>query len=243
MPRFFISSESVADGSFTLYPDDIKHIINVLRMKEGEVLTLCDSKGFDYKCKIKDISKNSISLELISKDKSVSEPDVKITLYQGIPKQDKMELIIQKAVELGIYRIVPVDTERAIVSLKGKEDKKISRWQKIAESASKQSGRGIIPEIAPVMTFTEAVTEASREGLAFIPYELEEEKMLSTIIKGFSEETMSYFIGPEGGFSEKEIALAKDHKIIPVSLGKRILRTETAGLAVLSAIMYELGEL
>ncbi|MBE6013707.1 16S rRNA (uracil(1498)-N(3))-methyltransferase [Anaeropeptidivorans aminofermentans] len=243
MPRFFISSESVEDGSFTPFPDDIKHIVNVLRMKEGELLTLCDSKGFDYKCRIKDISKNSISLELISKNKSVSEPEVKITLYQGIPKQDKMELIIQKAVELGIYRIVPVDTERAIVSLKGKEDKKISRWQKIAESASKQSGRGIVPEIAQVMTFKEAVSEASKERLSFIPYELEEEKLLSNIIRGFSGESMSYFIGPEGGFSEKEVELAREHEIIPVSLGKRILRTETAGLAVLSAIMYELGEL
>lgn len=240
MPRFFAQSENIKDNKITITGEDAGHISRVLRSKTGERLTVCDGGGFDYEAEITDISDKTVVLEIKDKKPTESEPRVRITLYQGLPKGDKMELIIQKCVELGIWKIVPVNTERCIVKLdKIKEKKKIERWQKISESAAKQSGRGIIPEIGCTESFTEALKEVVRDGMAVIPYEMERERGLKQFLDGFEGERLGIFIGPEGGFSTEEIEKAKECGVIPVTLGKRILRTETAGMtAVANTLFY-----
>lgn len=220
--------------------EDEKHIKTVLRAREGEEITLCDGMGMDYQCRILSLERGVLA-EIISKMPCETEPKTKITLYQGLPKADKMEWIIQKCVELGVDRIVAVSTERAIVKLDKKEGKKLERWQKIAEAAAKQSGRGKIPEICQrVLKFSEAVTEAAELDGALIPYEKEQERGLRQFVRGFSGESVGIFIGPEGGFSEEEIALAEESGVLPVTLGKRILRTETAGMVTTALLLYEL---
>ena len=227
MPKFFFDKIDMTQGQICLHGEDEKHIKTVLRAKEGEELTLCDGEGMDYQCRISSLT-DGVQLEILSKAPCETEPKTKITLYQGLPKADKMELIIQKCVELGVERIVAVSTERAIVKLDKKEGKKLERWQKIAEAAAKQSGRGKIPEIGgQVLKFKDAVAEAKRLDGAIIPYERE-------------GESIGVFIGPEGGFAEEEIALAKENGITPITLGKRILRTETAGMTTTAILLYEL---
>lgn len=203
-------------------------------------MTLCDGEGMDYQCRIVSLERG-VLLDILSKEVCETEPKTKITLYQGLPKADKMELIIQKCVELGVDRIVAVSTERAIVKLDKKESKKLERWQKIAEAAAKQSGRGKIPEIGQqVLKFKEAVAEAKGLDGAIIPYEKEQETGIRQFVQGFQGESIGVFIGPEGGFAEEEIALAQENGITPITLGKRILRTETAGMTTAAILLYEL---
>ena len=244
MPRFFVESQNIKVGIITLYGDDAAHISRVLRGKAGDILTVCDGCGNDYEAEITEINEKDIKLAIKSTVFTESEPSLKITLYQGLPKGDKMELIIQKCVELGVYKIVPVNTERCIVKIdKNKEKKKIERWQKISESAAKQSGRGIIPEIGGVMNFNEAVKEAAEKGKAMIPYELEENRGLKEFLEEYKKDNngqMALFIGPEGGFSAEEIEKALSLGILPVTLGKRILRTETAGLTAIANTLFYL---
>lgn len=223
-----------------LFGEDEKHIKTVLRAKEGEEVTLCDGEGMDYQCRIASLERG-VLLDILSKEVCETEPKTKITLYQGLPKADKMELIIQKCVELGIDRIVAVSTERAIVKLDKKETKKLERWQKIAEAAAKQSGRGKIPEIGQqVLKFKDAVAEAKTLDGAIIPYEKEQETGIRQFVQKFQGESIGIFIGPEGGFSEEEIALAQENGVTPITLGKRILRTETAGMTTVAILLYEL---
>ncbi|MCD8036139.1 MAG: 16S rRNA (uracil(1498)-N(3))-methyltransferase [Clostridiales bacterium] len=239
MPRFFTEPENIKDNIITLSGDDAGHISRVLRSKIGEILTVCDGTGNDYEAEITEITEKEVRLNIIKTTFTASEPSVKITLYQGLPKGDKMETIIQKCVELGVTKIVPVNTERCIAKLdKNKEKKKTERWQKISESAAKQSGRGIIPEIGGVMSFSEAVKQASETDGAMIPYELEEDRGLKEFLDGFKGQTLAIFIGPEGGFSADEIDRALKAGILPVTLGKRILRTETAGMAAIANILF-----
>lgn len=240
MPKFFFEKKDRSGGQICLHGEDEKHIRTVLRAKEGEELTLCDGEGMDYRCRISSLA-DGVQLEILSEAPCETEPKTKITLYQGLPKADKMELIIQKCVELGVVRIVAVSTERAIVKLDKKESKKLERWQKIAEAAAKQSGRGKIPEIGgQVLQFRDAVAEAKDLDGAIIPYEKEEKTDLREFVKGFKGESVGIFIGPEGGFSEEEIALARENGILPITLGKRILRTETAGMTTAAILLYEL---
>ncbi len=239
MPRFFTEPENIRDGIITLFGDDAGHISRVLRSRTGETLTVCDGTGNDYDAEIIEISEKSVRLEIKKTTFTDSEPRLKITLYQGLPKGDKMELIIQKCVELGVTRIVPVNTERCIVKLdKNKEKKKTDRWQKISESAAKQSGRGIVPEISGVMSFSEAIKEAAGMDRAMIPYELEENRGLKEFLNGFEGESLGIFIGPEGGFAAEEIEKAISAGILPVTLGKRILRTETAGMTAIANTLF-----
>ena len=241
MPKFFINKNDISRGQIQLFGEDEKHIKTVLRAREGEEVTLCDGEGMDYHCRIASLERG-VLLDVLSKEVCETEPRTKITLYQGLPKADKMELIIQKCVELGIERIVAVSTERAIVKLDKKETKKLERWQKIAEAAAKQSGRGIIPEVCQqVLKFKEAVAEAKELDGAIIPYEREQERGIREFVKGFTGESVGIFIGPEGGFADEEIALAQENGIQSVTLGKRILRTETAGMTTTAIILYELG--
>lgn len=239
MPRFFAEPENINGNIITLYSDDAVHISRVLRGKAGDILTVCDGKGNDYTAEITSVSDKSVTLEIKETFVTKSEPSVRITLYQGLPKGDKMETIIQKCVELGVCGIVPVNTERCIVKIdKNKENKKMERWRKIAESAAKQSGRGIIPSVGQVVSFENALKEASSMDGAVIPYELEEKNGLKSFLDGFKGESLAVFIGPEGGFSIDEIEKALKSGVVPVTLGKRILRTETAGMAAVANILF-----
>lgn len=242
MPRFFVTKEQITPEGITIFGEDAKHISKVLRAKCGEEITVCDGAGMDYQCEITAVGE-TVETKILSSQTSKSEPSVEVTLFQGLPKGEKMELILQKCVELGIHTIVPVATEFSIVKLDKKEEKKIQRWQKIAEAAAKQSGRGRIPSVERVMNWKEALSAASQLDGVMIPYEKEQERGLRSFLQDFrGKRTMGIFIGPEGGFSEQEIAAAQQAGIVPVTLGKRILRTETAGMTALAIALYELEE-
>lgn len=241
MPKFFFQPEERCGGQICLRGEAEKHIKTVLRAKEGEEITLCDGAGMDYRCRIASLGQG-VLLDILAKTPCETEPRTKLTLYQGLPKADKMEWIIQKCVEIGVERIVAVSTARAIVKLDKKEGKKLERWQKIAEAAAKQSGRGKVPEVCGVLSFAEAVREAQTLDGALIPYEKETENGLRRFVQGFHGETIGIFIGPEGGFAEEEIAMAQAAGVQPITLGRRILRTETAGMVTAAVLLYELEE-
>ncbi len=242
MAKFFVSNNLIKDDRVFIDGENVNHIINSLRCKIGEEIEISTGDGFDYLCKIEEISKDLVIAKIIDCFGNESEPNVKITLYQGLPKAEKMELIIQKCIELGIDEIVPINTDRTIVKLAGKEEKKLARWNKIAEAAAKQSRRGKVPKVRSVINFSQAIQQASQNNLNIIPYEKEEKNSIKNIIKGFDGESIGIFIGPEGGFSEKEIEIAIKNNIKPITLGKRILRTETAGFITTAILLYELEE-
>lgn len=243
MYHFFVHPDQIGERIIRIQGNDVNHIKNVLRMRPGEELLISDGIARDYRCRIADMESGTVECEILSSSEGETELPSKIWLFQGLPKGDKMELIIQKAVELGVYRIVPVVTKRTIVKLEGKkEEARIKRWNSICESAAKQSKRIIIPRVEPCMSFKEALSLAGSLDRNMIPYELESgmegtREVLSGIKSGMSA---GVFIGPEGGFEETEIALAKEAGVTPVSLGRRILRTETAGLTALAILMYHL---
>ncbi len=241
MPRFFTQDITEAGGCIT--GEDAKHIAKVLRMKVGDELTVCDTKGRDYDCMIEEIGAGEVRLKVLSVAPSQSEPDVRVHLYQAMPKADKMETIIQKAVELGVYRVIPVSMKRSVVKLDAKKaDAKGKRWNAVSESAAKQSKRSLIPEVAPLMTYKEAVKEAAGYDMVLLPYESADgirktRELLASVKPGTD---IAVFIGPEGGFEDEEVELARENRAEIVTLGKRILRTETAGLCMLSALMLQL---
>ena len=243
MYQFFVPAENIQGKRIFITGDDVNHIKNVLRMKVGEEIAVSNGEdGKEYRCGIEEIGEEIVcSLRFIKED-GVELPS-KITLFQGLPKADKMELIIQKAVELGVYEVVPVSMARSIVKLDDKKQKnKLARWQGISEAAAKQSKRSIIPQVQPVMTMKQALAYAMEMDMLFVPYELAEDmsktrELFDKIVPG---QHIGFFIGPEGGFDENEIALALENGAMPITLGKRILRTETAGMAVLSILMYQL---
>jgi len=243
MYQFFVPVENIQGNRILITGDDVNHIKNVLRMKVGEEIAVSNGEdGKEYRCGIEEIGDEIVcSLRFIKED-GVELPS-KITLFQGLPKADKMEWIIQKAVELGVYEVVPVSMARSIVKLDDKKQKsKLARWQSIAEAAAKQSKRSIIPQVRPVMTMKQALSYACEMDMLFVPYELAEDmgktrELFDRIKPG---QSIGFFIGPEGGFDETEIALALDNGAQPITLGKRILRTETAGMTVLSILMYQL---
>lgn len=258
MQHFFVDPSQIRDREIRITGEDVKHIRSVLRMHVGEEISVSNGiDGKEYRCEITEIRAEEVLCRLrFIKEEGVELP-VRITLFQGLPKADKMELIIQKAVELGACGIVPVATTRSVVKLDaGKAGAKTARWQAIAEAAAKQSKRAIIPEVSGVRTMHEAVKAAADMELAVIPYELEEgmeaaRAFLDRTLKLAKEHTekdeeaaqaprIGIFIGPEGGFTEEEIELARESGIGPISLGKRILRTETAGMALISALMLYL---
>lgn len=242
MPKFFAYKGQINNGSFIIEGEDANHIAAVLRSRPGEQIVICDGEGTDYYCTLSEVDKKCVRAKIDGSSAAKSEPRVKITLYQGLPKSDKMELIIQKCVEIGLVRIVPVKTEFAVAKLDGKEDKKRERWQKIALSAAKQCGRGIIPIIDRAMTFAEAVDDSGQCEGRIIPYENETEYGIKQFARGFKGESVAVFIGPEGGFAPKEIELALKDGITSVTLGRRILRTETAGLVTGAVLLYELED-
>ena len=234
MARFFI--EGTPGIEYTLSGEDGRHIARSLRMRVGETLTLCDGCGQDFTCEITAISGDNVTVSVLHQQANPAEPTLQVTVYQGLPKSDKMDWIAQKIVESGAVRLVPVMTTRCISRPDGKAaEKKVQRWQKIAEEAAKQSGRGIIPQVAPLTEFAKAVEEASQQGAVFFFYEGGGDN-LKTLLQEPAQ-TVSIFIGPEGGFAESEVELAKAHGAKIASLGPRIFRTETAPIAALSAMM------
>lgn len=246
MHQFFVSPEQIHinDKSVMIAGTDVNHIRNVLRMKAGEEISVSNGQdGREYRCSIRSMEEDRIICELrFIKEDRVELPS-RVYLFQALPKADKMELIVQKAVELGVYKIIPVAAKRCIVRLdERKAASKVQRWQGIAESAAKQSKRAVIPEVTNVSCFSEAVRMASVMDVRLIPYELAEDmsktkERMGALAPG---QEIAVFIGPEGGFEEAEVALALEGGLEPITLGKRILRTETAGLTVLSWIMYML---
>lgn len=246
MYQFFVDAAQIQGHRIVITGKDVNHIKNVLRMKKGEEISVSNGvDGKEYRCGIEEFSEEEVICTLrFIKEEGLELPS-KVYLFQGLPKADKMELVIQKAVELGVYEVIPVSCRRTVVKLDAKKEKsKITRWQGIAEAAAKQSKRGMIPEIKNVMTMKEAVAYSRKCQVRMIPYELAEDMQeTKRIIDGLKPgEDIAVFIGPEGGFEEAEIKEAMESGIIPITLGKRILRTETAGMTVLSWIMYRLEE-
>lgn len=243
MYQFFVPSENIQGNRIVITGDDVNHIKNVLRMKVGEEIAVSNGEdGKEYRCGIASIGDEIVCTLRFIKEDGVELP-TKITLFQGLPKADKMEFIVQKAVELGAYEVVPVSMARSIVKLDDKKQKtKITRWQSISEAAAKQSKRSIIPQIQPVMTMKQALSYAKEMDMLFVPYELADdmEKTRELFEEVKPGQHIGFFIGPEGGFDEAEIQLALDSGAQPITLGKRILRTETAGMTVLSILMYHL---
>ncbi len=245
MHRFFVEPSQIGEKEIVITGPDVNHIRNVLRMRAGEELLAADGQGSEYRCILRELQDSEIRAEICRKLSGSAELPSRITLFQGLPKSDKMDLIIQKCVELGVFRIVPVTTKRTVVKLDAKkEESRRKRWTAVSESAAKQSGRGIIPEISGVQSFREAVEEAGELDVCLIPYEKAEDmartrEILSGIPAGAS---IGVFIGPEGGFEEEEVREAMEAGARPITLGRRILRTETAGMAVLAMLGYLLEE-
>ena len=243
MQNFFVYDWQVQGDTVTIEGTDVNHMVNVLRMKVGEEVSVHDDVNRKYLCRIAELQEDKVCLSILEQQTSDTELPCRIYLFQGLPKGDKMEWIIQKGVELGAYAIVPVATKRAVVKLDEKKaQKKVARWNSIAESAAKQSGRGMIPEVLPVMKFAEALEFAKDLDLNLIPYEKAEgiadtKQRIAEIRPG---QSIGIFIGPEGGFEEAEVEMAKEMQAVPVTLGRRILRTETAGMTMLSILMYHL---
>lgn len=241
MYRFFVPAENIKEKEILIAGDDVNHIKNVLRMKQGEKIVVSCGRGTDYYCVITDLGEEQILLGIEEEKPAVTELPVKITLFQALPKKDKMEFVIQKAIELGASEVVPVKSRRCIVKLDDKkEEKKLLRWRTIAEAAAKQSGRGRVPEITEIMNFSQALSYAGEADTIIIPYELCEDMAGSVeVMKRAAEgKSIAVFIGPEGGFERSEVEQAIACGAVPVSLGKRILRTETAGLTTLSVLMF-----
>lgn len=261
MSKFFVQSEQIKGNIISIADEDAYHINRVLRMNVGDKLTVCDGKGSDYIAIIRSIAKDSILAEIIETLPCLQEPKLNVVLFQGLPKSDKMDYIIQKCVELGAARIVPLITARTVVKIKSKEDviKKVQRWNKISAEASKQCNRGMLPIIEQPVDLHQAVNIAADLDFTFVPYENEKHcsikdvlnKAKSLIFNGnksgynnkSSKPFIGFFIGPEGGFEKDEIELLQKNNIFAASLGPRILRSETAGLCVISCIMYEFDEL
>lgn len=243
MNRFFLEPGQIQGDCARMTGTDVKHMGKVLRLSPGDTVILCDGAGMDYLARLETLDKEEARLSILDRTPSHTEPRCKVTLYQGLPKAGKMELLLQKCVELGLYALCPVQAARSVVRLSPEEfEKKRPRYQRVAYEAAKQARRGIIPEVYPLATF--ATADFSRHDLLLLAYEEEHGVSLKSILR--SQETaqdIGLIIGPEGGFAEEEAALLIKKGAKSLSLGPRILRTETAGMAALAMILYELEEI
>ena len=245
MHRFFVEEPAMGEQTITITGGDVNHIKNVLRMSVGDKICVINGQNNkEYYCEITAIGNEAVDTKICEIRESDQELANRIVLFQGLPKSDKMELIIQKAVELGVWKIVPVSTERTVVKLDAKKEaNKRKRWMNISESAAKQSGRLCIPEVTQVVSYRDALEMAKKMDVRLIPYELAEgmektRELMSSIQPG---QSVAVFIGPEGGFESSEIEKAIEIGAWPITLGKRILRTETAGLVTLAMLVYNLN--
>ena len=246
MYQFFVDPSQINehDKRVIIVGNDVNHIRNVLRMKPGEELNVSNGRdGREYRCAIAAFEQDRIVCQLRFIREDHVELPSRVHLFQALPKADKMETIIQKAVELGVYRVIPVASKRCVVRLDEKKAAaKTARWQAVAEAAAKQSKRAIIPQVCSVTDFSQAVLQAAGMDVRLIPYEMAEgmdgtRRIIDSLRPG---QDIAFFIGPEGGFEEEEVREASDRGIVPITLGRRILRTETAGITLLSWVMYQL---
>lgn len=240
MQRFFMEVKN--QNFLILDKEDSSHVVKSLRMKVGEKLLVCDGKQNDYVCNIERIEKGEVFLKILSKEKNINEPTIDLCLYQALPKSNKLEFIIQKAVELGVEKIVPVLTRNCVVNIKEKDIvKKIERFKKIAKQAACQSQRGIIPDVLSVLNFKEAIFDMKNKDSSFLFYEYGEENLNNIDLKDKKE--VAILIGSEGGFTKEEVLYAKKEGVLVKGLGKRILRCETAPISAISLIMYLTGNM
>lgn len=245
MYRFFVRPEQIRDGNIEITGDDVHHIRQVLRMRPGEEVLVSSGDDWEYTCRITALEDEKVSAQILDVQKPGRELTSRLYLFQCIPKGDKMEWIIQKAVELGVYQIIPVASRRCVVKLDGKKaESRLARWNAVAASAAKQSKRMIVPGVMPLQNFSEALRRAEELDVRLIPYERAEgmaatRRLLGQIRPG---QSVGILIGPEGGFEEEEVKAAEQAGFCSVTLGKRILRTETAGITALSILMYLLEQ-
>lgn len=250
MPRFFVRKNQIEDGLITIIGDDAHHISRSLRMAKGDKIVVCDMQKTEYDCELCEFLPDEVLAKITEQRQTDTEPPFSVTLYQALPKGEKLDSIIQKSVECGVSAIVTFNSERCIAKEKGNEENKLKRRQRIAEEAAKQSGRGIIPEILPTIGFGDMLNDAARADIALFCYEgdgteslrsvMQQKRELIDSIRAERDLSLSIVIGSEGGFSLAEVKKAIDAGMIPVGLGKRILRTETASSFVLGCLVYEL---
>lgn len=240
-PRFFVENEVIEGRSVILDGESAHHISKSLRMKVGEKIVVCDRKRNEYECVIVSFSSESVEARIEDVRRCLSEPEYKITLYQACPKSDKMDTIVQKAVELGVNEVVAFLSDRCIARYDAKDfEKKCARWQKIALEAAKQSGRGYVPNVRWLADLKSVIAEAKENGEPFMCYEDEEKITLKQfLVERKDKNSFSFIIGSEGGFSSKEAEICRENGVYTVGLGQRILRTETASGYVLSCFAYE----
>lgn len=253
MPKFFVDNSQISENEIIILGQDVNHIKKVLRAKLGEELEICNEQsGENFLCSISEIQNDKIKCDIKNIIDSKTESNICVTIFQGIPKADKMELIIQKAVELGVFDIIPVEMKRCVVKLDEKDKiKKVERWQKISEVAAKQCGRDMIPEICNVTNVENICNFIEKYDIVFTAYENEKEDTLKQELKKLKENVMiklknnekikiGVIVGPEGGLEQNDVEKLQKYGTKTITLGKRILRTETVALNVLSIIMYEL---
>ncbi|WP_373598619.1 16S rRNA (uracil(1498)-N(3))-methyltransferase [Paraclostridium bifermentans] len=246
MDRFFVEKKNVnlENNTCLIEGEDVKHISKVLRCRIGENLEICDNDNNEYICEITNIDKSQVELNILERVDIKRESDLKIKVYQGLPKGPKMEMILQKLTEVGVDEIILVETKRTVVKVDNKkEDKKIERWERIIYEAAKQSKRGKIPTLRGVLSFKEALADMKENDFNIAPYENERTKSIKQAIKGLDINNIGIFVGPEGGFEDTEIQAIEEIGGQSVSLGPRILRTETASLVASSIVLYELSDL
>lgn len=246
MEYFFVSKEDLELENSKAYikDEDNHHLTKVFRAKEKDIVEISDGEDNQYICEIETIDSKETTLKILEKSKIARESSVKVFLYQGIPKAQKMDMIIQKVTEVGVSTIYPLKMKRCVVNLKEKEDKKIDRWQKIAYEAAKQSKRGVIPKVEKSLTIKEAIKSMESNDLNIVFYEGQGVQKIKDILSEKQDiKSIGIFIGPEGGFDEEEITLLRDKNALLGSLGARILRTETAGIVGASLVLYELGQI
>ena len=244
MPKFFVKNNQIENNTIQILGTDVNHIKNVLRLKENDEIEICDSdEQQSYLCKIIELEESFVKCDIVNKIEESRESNIEVTIFQGLPKADKMELIIQKSVELGVYDITPVEMARCVVKLNDKDKtKKIERWNKISEVAAKQSQRDIIPKINNLIKISELANIISQYDGIILAYEKEKDytiKQELQKLKTQQAQKIGIVIGPEGGLEEKEVEMLKNNGASVITLGKRILRTETVALNVLSNIIYE----
>lgn len=255
MDRFFVEPEHLNLDDKTLYIDgeDVKHISKVLRYGQGDEIEVCDSNGHEYICRIESIDKTRIDLSIVDEVDINRESRIRVSLYQGVPKSTKMDIILQKLTEAGVDEIVLVNKKRSVVNIKGdKADKKFDRWERIIYEAAKQCKRGLIPKLRGILSFKEALEDMGKNDINICPYEVEKslgiKEALQTgqvkkILENKDEVRVGIFIGPEGGFAEEENEMVKAAGIASVTMGPRIFRTETASIVATAITLYELGDI
>jgi 16S rRNA (uracil1498-N3)-methyltransferase len=245
MHRFFVPPHSIKESRVALRGTIVHQIRDVLRMRPGDEIVLLDNSGFAHRTELVTIDRDAVRGRVIEKWKLETEPQTRLTLYQGLLKGQKFEWVLQKGTEIGIVAFVPMLTERCVVStVNGVSDARVERWERIVVEAAEQAGRAVLPHLWSATLFAHACEQAARGGLALIPWEDEHSRGLREALQNVPKsKEISLFIGPEGGFAEEEIAVAQERGVMPVSLGPRILRAETAGLVAASAVLYELGDL